>query len=150
MRPATAGGYRLVLLRHGESEWNARNLFSGWVNPPLTPGGEKQAVAAGQVLAEHGLLPGAVHTSVQRRAIRTADLALLGRSAAAAPGHLPRAGTCVLVVSHGNTLRALVKHLDGVSGQDVAALNVPNAVPLAYELGPDMRPLLRGGRYLRP
>jgi 2,3-bisphosphoglycerate-dependent phosphoglycerate mutase len=54
----------------------------------------------------------------------------------------------VLVVSHGNTLRALVKHLDGISDERVAELNIPTGVPLAYELRPDMRPVLGGGRYL--
>jgi len=70
------GGYRLVLLRHGQSEWNAKNLFTGWVNAPLTEAGEREALQAGRLLAAHRLLPGLVHTSVQRRAIGTADLAL--------------------------------------------------------------------------
>ena len=67
---------RLVLLRHGESEWNARNLFTGWVNVGLTANGEREAVRAGRLLAAHDQLPGLVHTSMQRRAIRTAELAL--------------------------------------------------------------------------
>jgi 2,3-bisphosphoglycerate-dependent phosphoglycerate mutase len=67
---------RLVLLRHGESEWNARNLFTGWVNVDLTAAGEREAARAGQLLADHGELPGAVRTLMQRRAIRTAELAL--------------------------------------------------------------------------
>jgi 2,3-bisphosphoglycerate-dependent phosphoglycerate mutase len=75
--PGPPGGTsRLVILRHGQSEWNARNLFTGWVNAALTTGGEQEAIRAGRLLAEHGLFPGVVHTSVQRRAIRTADLAL--------------------------------------------------------------------------
>jgi len=232
-------GYRLVLLRHGQSEWNAKDLFTGWVNPPLTEAGEREAVQAGQLLAAHRLLPGLVHTSVQRRAIRTAELALAecdrdwipvrrswrlnsnhygalqGRNKAdvraeagerqymswrrsydTAPPPLadrspysqfaderyvsippearPRAeslkdvtarllpywydaivpdlltGACVLVVSHGNALRALVKHLDGLSGEQVAELNIPTGVPMAYELRPDMRPVASGGRYLEP
>ena len=227
----------LVLLRHGQSEWNARNLFTGWVNAPLTEAGEREAAAAGRVLARHGLLPGFVHTSVQRRAILTADLALAacdrdwipvrrswrlnsnhygalqGRNKAevlaeagerqfmawrrgydappppVCPGSaysqfadpryevvppdarplteslrdvtgrlLPywydaivpdlRTGACVLVVSHGNTLRALVKHLDRVSGEEIAGLNIPTGRPLLYQLGPDMRPTIPGGRYL--
>lgn len=80
MRPACRGGPtragRVVLLRHGESEWNARNLFAGWVDAALTRAGERQAAGAGALLAAHGLLPAVVHTSVQRRAIRTAELAL--------------------------------------------------------------------------
>jgi 2,3-bisphosphoglycerate-dependent phosphoglycerate mutase len=237
-RPA-GGSYRLVMLRHGQSEWNAKDLFTGWVNAPLTEAGEREAALAGQLLAAHRLLPGFVHTSLQRRAIRTADLALAecdrdwipvrrswrlnsnhygalqGRNKAevlaeagerqytawrrsydAAPPPIadgsrysqvadaryavippearPRGesltdvtarllpywydaivpdlltGACVLVVSHGNTLRALVKHLDGLSGEQVADLNIPTGVPLAYQLRPDMRPAAGGGRYLDP
>ncbi len=70
------GGGRLVILRHGQSERNARDLFTGWVNVPLTGAGEQEAARAGRRLAGHGLLPDVVHTSVQRRAIQTADLAL--------------------------------------------------------------------------
>jgi len=237
-RPGGAG-YRLVLLRHGQSEWNAKNLFTGWVNAPLTEAGEREAALAGQLLAAHRLLPGLVHTSVQRRAIRTADLALAGcdrdwipvrrswrlnsnhygalqgrnkaevlaesgerqflawrrsydtapppianssphsqfadaRYAVIPPEARPRAeslkdvtthllpywydaivpdlltGACVLVVSHGNTLRALVKHLDAISDERVAELDIPTGVPLAYELRPDMRSAVTGGRYLGP
>ncbi len=222
--------YRLVILRHGESEWNASDRFTGWVNVALSPAGEREAVRAGRLLARHGARPAFVHTSVQRRAIRTADLALAecdldwipvrrswrlnsnhygalqGRSKAAvraevgeeqfmrwrrsydaAPPALAagaeysqfadaryaavpadirprteslkdvtarllpywydviipdlRAGRCVLVVSHGNTLRALVKHLEGLSAGEVARLNVPTASPLCYEFGADLRPL---------
>lgn len=232
-------GHRLVLLRHGESAWNARNLFTGWANPALTAAGEQEAVTAGRLLAAHGLLPGFAHTSVQRRAIRTAELALAEcdrdwipvsrswrlnsnhygtlqgrhksevlaevgerqfmawrrsydaappplpaddpnsqftdpRYAAIPPGERPlteslkdvtgrllpywldaivpelRTGACVLVVSHGNTLRALVKHLDGISDEDVGGLNIPTGIPLAYELGPDMRPAGGAGRHLSP
>ena len=73
---ARAGTYRLVVLRHGESEWNASNRFAGWVNVALTEDGEREAARARQLLAGHGLLPDFAHTSVQRRSIRTADLAL--------------------------------------------------------------------------
>jgi 2,3-bisphosphoglycerate-dependent phosphoglycerate mutase len=229
--------YRLVVLRHGESEWNARNLFTGWVNVPLSRCGEREAARAGHLLAEHGLLPGFAHTSLQRRTIRTADLALaecdrdwipvrrswrlnsshLGalqgrnkaqvlkeygeqqfiawrrsydappppldtgaeysqfadaRYAALPPDARPRTeslkdvlarllpywydaivpdlrtGGCVLVVSHGNTLRALIKHLDRISDEQITDLNISTGTPLAYELGPDMRPVTSGGRYL--
>ncbi len=238
-RAAAGGTYRLVVLRHGESEWNASNLFTGWVDAALSAGGEREAVRAGQLLAGHGLLPGFAHTSVQRRTIRTADLALaecdrdwipVGRSwrlnsnhygalqgrdkarvlaeageqqvmawrrsyqaappplgagaeysqfadpryAALPPEARPRTeslrdvaarllpywydaivpdlrtGACVLVVSHGNTLRALVKHLDRIGDEQIAELNIPTGIPLAYELGPDMRPVTGGGRYLGP
>jgi 2,3-bisphosphoglycerate-dependent phosphoglycerate mutase len=66
----------LVLLRHGESEWNAKNLFTGWVDVDLTAKGEAEARRGGELLREHGLLPDVVHTSVLRRAIRTSELAL--------------------------------------------------------------------------
>ncbi len=234
---ASGGTYRLVVLRHGESEWNARDLFAGWVNVALTEHGEGEAARAGQSLVRYGLFPGFAHTSVQRRAIRTADLALAecdrdwipvrrswrlnsnhygalqGRNKAQVrdevgdeqfmtwrrafdappppvadgseysqsadpryatlpPEARPRAeslkdvtarllpywndaivpdlrtGACVLVVSHGNTLRALVKHLDRISDERVAELNIPTGTPLAYELGPDMQPVIRGGVYL--
>jgi 2,3-bisphosphoglycerate-dependent phosphoglycerate mutase len=61
-----------------------------------------------------------------------------------------RTGTCVLIVSHGNTLRALIKHLDAIGDDKTTALNIPNGIPLLSHLGPDMRPLTRGGRYLDP
>src|SRR5688572_11555076 len=68
--------HTLVLLRHGESEWNAKNLFTGWVDVDLTAQGEAEARRGGELLREQGVLPDVVHTSVQRRAIRTAELAL--------------------------------------------------------------------------
>jgi 2,3-bisphosphoglycerate-dependent phosphoglycerate mutase len=231
---AGARAGRLVLLRHGQSEWNAKNLFTGWANPDLTETGERDAVRAGRLLGAHGLLPGTVHTSLQRRAIHSADMALAAcdrdwipvrrcwrlngrhygalqgmdkgraraefgerqvelwrrsfavpppaadaagvqladpRYAALPPEARPsaeslrdvtarllpywydsivpglRPGATVLVVSHGNTLRALVKHLDGIGDDEIAALNIPHGIPLVYELGPGMRPL-SAGRYL--
>ena len=231
--------YRLVLLRHGQSEWNAAKVFTGWENAHLTARGELEAARAGALLAEHGVLPGFAHTSLQRRTIRTADLvlaaadrdwipvrrswrlngrhygALQGRnkaevvrtygeqqvtawrrsyevppppldaSAAALqaadpryralpPDALPRAeslahvsarllpywydaivpdlhaGGCVLVVSHGNTLRALVKHLESIPDDRIARLEIPTGIPLVYQLGPDLRPDALGGQYLDP
>jgi 2,3-bisphosphoglycerate-dependent phosphoglycerate mutase len=68
--------YTLVLLRHGESEWNAKNLFTGWVDVDLSAKGRVEATRGGQLLTERGLLPDVVHTSVLRRAINTAQLAL--------------------------------------------------------------------------
>ena len=68
--------YKLILLRHGESEWNAKNLFTGWVDVNLTEKGEKEAVRGGELLKDAGLLPDVLHTSLQKRAIRTAQLAL--------------------------------------------------------------------------
>ena len=229
----------LVLLRHGESEWNARDLFTGWVDVGLTAKGEAEAVHSGELLRRRGLLPDVVHTSVLKRAIRTAELALeacdrqwipvrrswrlnerhygalqgrskrqtlqrygedqfmLWRRSYATPppeldedsefsqagdpryAELPpdvrprteclenvvarllpywydalvpdlRAARLVLVSAHGNSLRALVKHLDGISEGDIVELNLPTGVPLVYELDRDMRPVRRGGEYLDP
>ncbi|HEY3140405.1 MAG TPA: 2,3-diphosphoglycerate-dependent phosphoglycerate mutase [Acidimicrobiales bacterium] len=221
--------YTLVLLRHGQSEWNLKNLFTGWYDCDLSEQGEQQATAAGRQMLEHGLLPDVLHTSVQVRAIRTADLALreMGRSwipvrrhwrlnerhygalqgldkAATAekfgidqvkvwrrsydippppldptdersahhdvryadlpPELVPDteclkdvvermlpywydavvpdlvAGKVTLVSAHGNSLRALVKHLDGISDREITDLNIPTGEPLVYQLGPDFRP----------
>ena len=231
--------YRLVVLRHGQSEWNAAGVFTGWENAHLTAQGELEATRGGALLAGHGVLPAFAHTSLQRRTIRTADLvlaaadrdwipvrrswrlngrhygALQGRnkaevsrqygeqqvtlwrrsyavppppmdgaalSAQAAdpryqgvpPEALPRAesladvtarllpywydaivpdlraGGCVLVVSHGNTLRALVKHLESIPDDLIAELEIPTGIPLVYQLGPDLRPDALGGQYLDP
>ena len=71
VRPGT-----LVLLRHGESEWNKANLFTGWVDVPLSEKGREEAARGGQLLAEQGLLPDVLHTSLLKRAISTAELAL--------------------------------------------------------------------------
>src|SRR4029077_6524414 len=68
--------YTLILLRHGESDWNAKNLFTGWVDVDPTDKGRPEAVGGGELLVEAGLLPDIVHTSLQRRAISTANLAL--------------------------------------------------------------------------
>jgi 2,3-bisphosphoglycerate-dependent phosphoglycerate mutase len=235
----SVGPFRLVVLRHGQSEWNAAGIFTGWENAYLTATGEAEATRAGELLAEHGVYPALVHTSLQRRTIRTADLALAAadrdwipvrrswrlngrhygalqgrnkaqvleeygerqsmswrRSYDATPPPLtaaaehsqlsdPRYGTippeaqprgeslrevsarllpywydaivpdllaggCVLVVSHGNTLRALVKHLDSLPDDQIADLDIPTGIPLLYELGPDMRPGTLGGQYLDP
>ena len=228
----------LVLLRHGESEWNAKNLFTGWVDVALTDKGRAEAARGGELMKDAGLLPDVVHTSLQRRAINTAALALdaadrhwipvkrswrlnerhygalqgkdkkqtleeygeeqfmLWRRSFDVPpppladddefsqvglpqyaglgDELPRteclkdviarflpywhsdivpdleAGKVVLVAAHGNSLRALVKHLDGISDEDIAGLNIPTGQPLVYELDDDLRPTVLGGRYLDP
>ncbi|WP_380791012.1 phosphoglyceromutase [Streptomyces albidoflavus] len=231
--------YKLILLRHGESEWNAKNLFTGWVDVNLTEKGEKEAVRGGELLTAAGLLPDVVHTSLQKRAIRTAQLALESadrlwipvhrswrlnerhygalqgkdkaqtlaefgeeqfmlwrrsydtpppplapdaewsqfddpRYAVIPPEARPRTeallqvvqrmlpywyddivpdlleGRTVLVAAHGNSLRALVKHLDQISDADISGLNIPTGVPLAYELDENFRPLNPGGTYLDP
>ncbi len=229
----------LVLLRHGESVWNAKNLFTGWVDVPLSDLGEVEARRAGELLVGADLLPDVVHTSVQRRAIRTAEIALEvadrswlpvrrswrlnerhygalqgkdkkqtaeqygeaqfmlwrrsydvpppplsaddpqqprndARYAALAPDLLPaseclrdvlermlpywydaivpdlRHYRCVLVAAHGNSLRALVKHLDLIDDETIAGLNIPTGIPLRYDLDDDVRPASRGGHYLDP
>lgn len=227
----------LVLLRHGQSTWNEKNLFTGWVDVDLTPLGEAEARSAGRLMAaEPGLDVDVLHTSVQTRAIRTANLALeemdrlwlpvrrhwrlnerhygalqgLDKKETAAlhgadqvktwrrgyatpppalePGsdldarldpryrELPpdlipmteclrdvvarllpywhdaivpdlRAGRRVLVVAHGNSLRALVKHLEGISDKDIPDLDIPTGIPLLYELDDDLVPR-RKGAYL--
>jgi 2,3-bisphosphoglycerate-dependent phosphoglycerate mutase len=230
--------YTLILLRHGESEWNARNLFTGWVDVELSDKGRKEAVGGGKQLVENDLLPDVVHTSLLRRAITTANLALdvaerhwipVRRSWRLNERHygalqgkdkkqtleqygeeqfmtwrrsfdvppppieddaewsqagdvryadlgdeMPRTeclkdvierflpywedsivpdltgGQTVLIAAHGNSLRALVKHLDDISDDDIAGLNIPTGMPLVYELDGDMKPVERGGRYLDP
>lgn len=227
----------LILLRHGQSDWNAKNLFTGWVDVALTPLGEQEAKRGGELLVERGLLPDVVHTSLLRRAIATSQIALdacdrqwipvrrdwrlnerhygalqgkdkkktlavygeeqftLWRRSFNVPpppiddadiysqvndpryanipsGQLPRteclsdvvsrllpywnesiipdlkSGKVVLVVAHGNSLRALVKHLDGISNEDIAGLNIPTGIPLLYSLNDDLTPIKCGGEYL--
>jgi 2,3-bisphosphoglycerate-dependent phosphoglycerate mutase len=198
----------LVLLRHGESQWNLENRFTGWVDVPLSPRGEAEARAAGEKLRGHRI--DKVYTSALRRAIDTARLALeqagmpnlpverdaalnermygdlqgLDKAEAARrfgaeqvrlwrrsydvrpPGGesladtaarvlpyweahlLPelRAGRNLLVVAHGNSLRALVMHLDRLTPAEVLDLEIPTGAPLVYEIGPDGA--VRGKRYL--
>ena len=230
--------HTLVLLRHGESEWNAKNLFTGWVDVGLTEKGRAEATRGGVLMREADVLPTVVHTSLQRRAINTACIsldaadrhwipvrrswrlnerhygALQGKNKAAVleefgeeqfmlwrrsydvppppladdaeysqvglpqyadlGDELPRAeclkdvvrrflpywessivpdlqdGHTVLVAAHGNSLRALVKHLDQISDEDIVGLNIPTGMPLVYELDDDMRPTVPGGTYLDP
>jgi 2,3-bisphosphoglycerate-dependent phosphoglycerate mutase len=228
----------LILLRHGESEWNAKNLFTGWVDVRLSAKGEDEARRGGVLLKERNLLPDVVHTSLLRRAITTSQLALdscdrhwipvartwrlnerhygalqgkdkaqtlaqygeeqfaLWRRSFDVPppaivdgsefsqdadqrysdlgADLPRteclkdvvtrmlpywhdaivpdltSGKTVLVTAHGNSLRALVKHLDGISDDDIAGLNIPTGIPLLYSLNTDLTPKVKGGEYLDP
>jgi 2,3-bisphosphoglycerate-dependent phosphoglycerate mutase len=229
----------LVLLRHGESAWNSRNLFTGWVDVDLTPRGEEQARHSGRRLLEAGALPDVLHTSVLTRAIRSGALAvdaagrgwiparrhwrlnercygalqgldrkavrerygeeqftLWRRSYEGTPPPLPpgsewdvaadpryaglppallprtesladvgarllpywydaivpdlRAGRTVLVTAHGNSLRALVAHLDRLSPAEVLGLDIPTGMPLVYRLDAALAPVVRGGRYLDP
>jgi 2,3-bisphosphoglycerate-dependent phosphoglycerate mutase len=227
----------LVLLRHGESTWNAEGKFTGWVDVGLSPAGAAEAANGGRQLARSGLRPDIVHTSVLTRAIQTANIALESaelswlpvrrswrlnerhygalqgknkaqtreqygaeqfmlwrrsydvppppiaaddplsqagdpRYALMPPELLPSAeclkdvvrrllpywydviisdlaaGQTVLVVAHGNSIRALVKHLDGIGDEEIAGLNIPTGMPLIYELDAGFRPAVPGGRYL--
>jgi 2,3-bisphosphoglycerate-dependent phosphoglycerate mutase len=188
----------LILLRHGQSQWNLENRFTGWVDVPLSPRGEDEARSAGEKL--RGRKIDKLYTSVLKRAIDTAEIALetarigplpterdaalnermygdlQGKNKAEAarefgpdqvklwrrsydvrpPGGesladtaarvlpywerriLPdlRAGKNVLVAAHGNSLRALVMHLDGLTREQVLELEIPTGVPLLYEIGP--------------
>ena len=227
--------YKLVLLRHGESEWNQENRFTGWHDVDLTAKGEEEGRRSGQLLKDEGFAFDVVYTSLLKRAIRTMWLALeeldqtwvpvhrewrlnerhygalqgLNKAETAAkhgedqvliwrrsydipppaldpdderhPGkdrryanlpaeNLPLSeclkdtvdrfmplwqdtiapmvqdGKSVLIVAHGNSLRALVKYLDGVSEEDIVGLNIPTGMPLVYDLDADLKPLDR--RYL--
>ncbi len=226
------------MLRHGESVWNAQNLFTGWVDVPLSEKGVAEASRGGLLLREAEVLPDVVHTSLQRRAIATANLALDAadrhwipvkrdwrinerhygalqgknkketldefgeeqfmlwrRSYDTPPPPIERgseysqdadpryaslgsaaplteclkdvverlvpyweseivpdlrAGKNVLLAAHGNSLRALIKHLDGVANDAIAGLNVPTGIPLRYDLNDDLTPVTPGGLYLDP
>jgi 2,3-bisphosphoglycerate-dependent phosphoglycerate mutase len=231
------GDSTLILLRHGESQWNALNLFTGWVDVDLTDKGRTEAGRAGKLIAELDKRPDVLYTSLLRRAITTAHLALDAADLLWLPVHRdwrlnerhygalqgldkaetkakygddqfmqwrrsydtppppiekgslysqdeePRyadidggpltecladvvarfvpyfegtivpdlkAGKTVLVVAHGNSLRALVKYLDGMSDEDVVGLNIPTGIPLRYDLDSDLKPIVPGGTYLDP
>jgi 2,3-bisphosphoglycerate-dependent phosphoglycerate mutase len=229
--------YTLILLRHGESEWNAKNLFTGWVDVPLNEKGWGEAVRGGELLKAENVLPDVVHTSLLRRAIMTANLALdsadrhwipvkrdwrlnerhygdlQGKNKAEtleqygeekfmtwrrsydvpppeisvdnefsqegdpryAGEPIPKTeclkdvleralpywesaivpdlkdGKTVMVAAHGNSLRAIIKYLDGVSDDDIVGVNVPTGIPLVYELDEEtLKPVKAGGTYLDP
>lgn len=229
--------YTLILLRHGQSEWNKSNQFTGWVDVRLTDQGKAEAQRGGELIKKSGLTPDILHTSLLSRAIQTANIALdaadrlwipvkrswrlnerhygalqgkdkaqtldefgedqfmLWRRSFDVPppdiadddpytqiadpryadidGEVPRteslaividrllpyweneivpdlrSGKTVIVAAHGNSLRALVKHLDGISDDDIAALNIPTGIPLVYRLGEDLTPL-EPAQYLDP
>lgn len=228
----------LILLRHGESEWNAKNLFTGWVDVRLSEKGVGEAKRGGELLQERKLLPDIVHTSLLRRAIHTAQYALdacerdwidvkrswrlnerhygalqgkdkkatlqefgeeqfqLWRRSFDVPppaiddndpysqakdprykdlgSDLPKteclkdvverivpyltgeiskdmlAGKTVLVVAHGNSIRAIVKHIDCISDEDIAGVNIPTGIPLLYQFDDEFEPIKKGGEYLDP
>lgn len=227
----------LILLRHGESQWNALNLFTGWVDVDLTEKGRSEALRAGELIAAQDRQPDVLYTSLLRRAITTANLALdkadrhwipvhrdwrlnerhygalqgldkaetkakygeeqfmawrrsydtppppIEKGSAYSQDGDPRyadigggpltecladvvarfvpyyeqtiaadlkAGKTVLVAAHGNSLRALVKYLDGMSDEAVVGLNIPTGIPLRYDLDANLKPLVPGGAYLDP
>ncbi len=229
--------HTLILLRHGQSDWNQKNLFTGWVDVRLSDQGITEARRAGELLAAFPKQADVLYTSLLTRAIQTANLALEVADRAWLPvkrtwrlnerhygalqgldkaetlekygpelfqtwrrsfdtppppldddakysqvhderyahidGDIPRteslklviermlpywfsditvdlaAGKTVLVTAHGNSLRALVKHLDGISDADIAELNIPTGIPLVYELDASFAPL-GPGTYLDP
>jgi 2,3-bisphosphoglycerate-dependent phosphoglycerate mutase len=230
---------KLILLRHGESEWNAKNLFTGWVDVRLSERGEQEARRGGELLQEHNVLPDVLYTSLLRRAIHTAHIALdacdrhwipvtrtwrlnerhygalqgkdkkqtletygeeqfkLWRRSFDVPpppiddndkysqfgdpryadlgsqmpkteclkdvvdrlvpyltsGDLPRdlnQGKTVLVAAHGNSIRAIVKHIACISDQDIAEVNIPTGIPLLFKFDDDFEPIVKMGEYLDP
>jgi 2,3-bisphosphoglycerate-dependent phosphoglycerate mutase len=229
---------KLILLRHGQSQWNAKNLFTGWVDVALSSQGEAEAKRAGELLREKDLLPDVLHTSLLTRAIHTAEIALgacerkwipvsrswrlnerhygalQGKDKAATlkeygeeqfklwrrsfdtpppaiadsdqysqsgdirykdlgpdlpkteclkdvVGRLMpyldneiakdlRQGKTVLVVAHGNSIRAIVKHLACISDSDIAEVNIPTGIPLLYRFDDDFEPIDKEGEYLDP
>jgi 2,3-bisphosphoglycerate-dependent phosphoglycerate mutase len=229
--------HTLILLRHGNSDWNQKNLFTGWVDVRLSEQGVGEAKNAGALLRDKNVLPDVLYTSLLTRAIQTANLALeeadllwipvkrswrlnerhygalqgmdkaqtlaqygpeqfqIWRRSFDVPpppiendsewsqmddpryvgidGAVPateclkdvidrmvpywtsdivpdlKAGKTVLVTAHGNSLRALVKHLDGISDDDIAELNIPTGIPLVYELDENFMPI-KPGEYLDP
>ena len=229
---------KLILLRHGQSEWNAKNLFTGWVDVALSSQGEAEAKRAGELLKEKNLLPDLLHTSLLTRAIHTAEIALgacerkwipvsrswrlnerhygalQGKDKAATLKEygqeqfklwrrsfdtpppaiadsdqysqagdirykdlgpdLPkteclkdvvkrlmpyldneiandlRQAKTVLVVAHGNSIRAIVKHLACISDSDIAEVNIPTGIPLLYRFDDDFEPIIKEGEYLDP
>ena len=229
---------KLILLRHGQSQWNAKNLFTGWVDVALSSQGEAEAKRAGELLTEKNLLPDLLHTSLLTRAIHTAEIALgacerkwipvsrswrlnerhygalQGKDKAATLKEygeeqfklwrrsfdtpppaiadsdqysqasdirykdlgpdLPKAeclkdvvkrlmpyldneiasdlrqGKTVLVLAHGNSIRAIVKHLACISDNDIAEVNIPTGIPLLYRFDDDFEPIIKEGEYLDP
>ncbi|CCH60105.1 hypothetical protein TBLA_0C03010 [Henningerozyma blattae CBS 6284] len=229
---------KLVLVRHGQSEWNEKNLFTGWVDVKLSAKGEQEAARAGELLKENNVAPDVLYTSKLTRAINTANIALAkadrlwipvkrswrlnerhygdlqGKDKAVAlehygpelfktyrrsfdvpppviaadskysqkgderyadvdPNVLPQteslklvidrllpywedviakdllAGKTVMIAAHGNSLRALVKHIEGISDADIADLNIPTGIPLVFELDNNLKPT-KPSYYLDP
>ena len=138
----------LVLIRHGQSQWNLENRFTGWWDVDLTEKGVEEARAAGRLLRDKGLDFDHCFTSLQTRAIKTLNLALEEMGRLWLPvekdwrlnerhyGGLTGLdkGRRVLISAHGNSLRALVKHLSGISDADITGLEIPTGQPIVYAL----------------
>lgn len=231
--------YKLILLRHGESKWNALNLFTGWVDVELSEKGIAEAKRGGELIKEKNLIPDSLHTSLLNRAIKTSELALAAagikeipttrtwrlnerhygalqglnkkdtlekygeeqfmlwrrsfdvppppieptdkyaqnndpKYSTMSPSEIPlteclkdvvdrvipywkdsiipdlKSGKTVLIVAHGNSLRALIKYLENISDEDIAKLNLPTGIPLLYTLDENLKPVVIGGEYLDP
>jgi 2,3-bisphosphoglycerate-dependent phosphoglycerate mutase len=231
--------YKLILLRHGESQWNALNLFTGWVDVDLSEKGIAEAKRGGELIKEKNLIPDSLHTSLLNRAIKTSKLALAAarikeisttrtwrlnerhygalqglnkkdtlekygeeqfmlwrrsfdvppppieptdkyaqnndpKYSTMSPSEIPlteclkdvvdrvipywkdsiipdlKSGKTVLIVAHGNSLRALIKYLEDISDEEIAKLNLPTGIPLLYTLDENFKPVVSGGEYLDP
>lgn len=143
---------QLVLVRHGESVWNKENRFTGWTDVDLSDWGIQQAKLAGRRLASEGLTnercPGSDprYASLDAEAIPLTE-ALEDTSLRVLPywkesiEPLIRKGKRVILVAHGNTIRVLVKHLEGLSDEEIMDVDIPTASPLVYELDEDLHTL---------
>src|SRR5439155_13008 len=123
----------LVLLRHGESTWNKANLFTGWTDVELTEAGIEEARQAGRLLKEEGMPPDVLPASECLKDV--VDRMLPYWHDTIVPDL--QAGHAVLVSAHGNSLRALVKHLDGISDEEIPSVNIPTGFPRVYRLADD-------------
>ena len=126
----------VVLFRHGHSEWNLSDRFTGWTDIPLTEVGLAEAAAAGRRLAQAGFAFDEVHGSVLQRTRQTVEALLAYWNEVLRPRLA--AGRRLLVVSHGNTLRGLVMHLDGLSAEAMEKVGIPSGVPLVYRFASDL------------
>ena len=123
---------KLILVRHGQSEWNLANRFTGWWDVDLTEKGETEAREAGELMLAKGVLPTLAFTSVQKRAIKTLNLALEACDRLW-DVDLTEKGETVIISAHGNSLRALVKHLSNISDDEITGLEIPTGQPIIYE-----------------
>ena len=140
---------KLVLVRHGESQWNNENRFTGWYDVDLSEKGVSEAKAAGKLLKAEGFSFDFAYTSVLKRAIHTLWNVLDELDQAWLPvekswklnerhyGALQR----VIIAAHGNSLRALVKYLDNMGEDEILELNIPTGVPLVYEFDENFKPI---------